>query len=248
MPFTAAHPAAILPLLRHRRWFSTTGLIVGSISPDFQYFILLPIFPHNSHSLEGLLFFNLPIAFIIATLFHMLVRRPVVAHLPDWLQQRALAVAEFSWPYYIRRRWLVFSVSVIIGAFSHIFWDSFTHYTGYFAQQWPVLTNTVTILGAEVMYCRVIQHTSTLVGGLAILYYTWRLPTAPVAGKVGAQNKLLFWLVIAAAGICFMVFALYASAFMRSLMGVVVSFITGAMLATIAASMVVKLSWYRQRG
>jgi hypothetical protein len=247
MPFTAAHPAAILPLLRHSRWFSATGLIAGTIAPDFEYFLLFPYFSQNSHTLAGILYFNLPIAFIIATIFHMLVRRPVVAHLPDWLQARALAVSEFSWPAYIRKKWHVFALSVIIGASTHIFWDAFTHYSGYFVEKWPVLLTTVDVWGKEMMYCRIIQHTSTVVGSIAILFYTWRLPTVPISKHVSLQSKLLFWAGIALAGIAFMVFALSSSAFMRSLMGIVVSFISGAMLATVALSLAVQLSWIRQR-
>jgi hypothetical protein len=247
MPFTAAHPAAILPLLRHSRWFSATGLIAGSIAPDFQYFLLLPIFRYSGHTLEGIIFFNLPVAFIIATIFHMLVRRPVMAHLPDWLQERALAVTEFSWPAYIRKRWHVFMLSVIIGASTHIFWDAFTHDSGYFVQKWPVLLTTVNVLGKEMMYCRIIQHTSTVVGSIAILFFTWRLPTVPIPKHVSLQTKLMFWACIALAGIGFMAFALSSSAFMRSLMGIVVSFISGAMLATVALSLAVQLSWSRQR-
>jgi hypothetical protein len=40
MPFTFAHPAIVLPL-KHlpKRWYSLTGLIIGSMTPDFEYFI-----------------------------------------------------------------------------------------------------------------------------------------------------------------------------------------------------------------
>jgi hypothetical protein len=247
MPFTAAHPAAILPLLRHSRWFSATGLIAGSIAPDFQYFLLFPIFKHSTHSLKSLLFFNLPVAFLIATLFHLLVRRPVVVHLPDWLQRRALAVPKLSWLSYIRKRWLVFIVSAIIGACSHIFWDSFTHHTGYFVQQWPALTQKVNLLGREMMYCRIVQHASTLLGCTVILRYTWRQPAVAIPEHAGLQRKFWFWATIAAAGFGFMVYALYSSAFRWSLKGMVVSFLSGAMLATLALSIAMQLHWFRQR-
>ncbi|MBD1398437.1 DUF4184 family protein [Pontibacter sp. JH31] len=247
MPFTAAHPAAILPLLRRSRWFSATGLITGSIAPDFQYFFLLPLFRHSGHTLEGLLYFNLPVAFVLAMVFHVIVRRPVVAHLPTWLQSRALAVPRLSWISYMRERWLVFATSVIIGASTHIFWDGFTHYGGYFVQQWPALTRTTTILGMEMMYCRILQHTSTLVGSLAILLYTWQLPAVAIPDGMGLRRKFWFWTGIGVAGFGFMVFALFASAFMRSLMGIVVSFLSGAMLATLALSIALQISRYRQR-
>lgn len=248
MPFTAAHPAAILPLLRHSRWFSATGLVAGSIAPDFQYFLLLPIFRYSGHTLHGLLFFNLPIALLIATIFHLVVRRPAVAHLPLWLKQRALAVPALDWLPYLRQRWFVFATSVIIGAATHIFWDSFTHNSNYFVVKWPVLASMVELplLGRDMMLCRIIQHTSTFAGSLAILVYTWRQPAVVVHHDVSTVRKVVFWAGIAVAGFAFMGYALYASTFMRSLMGVVVSFITGAMMATVAISTALKLSWLRQ--
>ncbi|WP_299704307.1 DUF4184 family protein [uncultured Pontibacter sp.] len=247
MPFTAAHPAAILPLLRHSRWFSATGLVAGSIAPDFQYFLLLPIFKHSGHTLEGLLFFNLPVAFVLATVFHLLVRRPVVAHLPVWLKCRALVVPELNWVAYLRKRWFVFAVSVLIGAATHIFWDGFTHYSGYFVQKWPVLNSTVHLMGWKIALSRIIQHTSTVVGGLLILIYTWRQPTVAIPVRVPASRKFFFWAGIAVAGIGFMMFALTTSAFMRSMMGVVVLFLTGAMIATVALSTLFQVSWLRQQ-
>ncbi|PVY41896.1 DUF4184 family protein [Pontibacter virosus] len=247
MPFTAAHPAAVLPFLKHSRWFSATGLVAGSIAPDFQYFLLLPLFKHSGHTLEGLLYFNLPVALVIATVFHLIVRRPAVAHLPNWLKRRALAVPQLNWLSYLKERWFVFAFSVMIGAATHIFWDSFTHETGYFAGKWPALTSRMHMMGQEIMLCRIIQHGSTMAGGLLILLYTWRQPSVAIPDKVRLQQKLVFWAGIALAGIAFMGYALYASAFMRSPMGIVVSFLTGSIMATIAVSTVLKLSWSRKR-
>lgn len=247
MPFTAAHPAAILPLLRHSRWFSATGLVTGSIAPDFQYFLLFPMFKHSGHTLEGLLFFNLPVAFVVATVFHLVVRRPAVAHLPVWLKSRALAIPELDWLAYLRKRWFVFVVSVIIGAATHIFWDGFTHYSGYFVQKWPVLNSKVNLMGWDIALSRIIQHTSTIVGSILILIYTTRQPTVAIPARVPASRKFLFWAGIAVAGIGFMMFALTTSAFMRSMMGVVVSFLTGSMVGTVALSTLLQLSRMRQQ-
>ncbi|WP_220463965.1 DUF4184 family protein [Adhaeribacter radiodurans] len=39
MPFTFSHPAIVLPLtLLLRKWYSLTGLVIGSLTPDFEYF------------------------------------------------------------------------------------------------------------------------------------------------------------------------------------------------------------------
>jgi hypothetical protein len=247
MPFTAAHPAAILPLLRNSRWFSATGLIAGSVAPDFEYFLLLPLFSTSSHSLEGLLLFNVPVAVVVATIFQLLIRKPMVAHLPDWLQQRALAVPELQWMTYLRTRWITFLFSVIVGAATHLLWDSFTHEAGYFAQKWPVLSYKVSTPWKEMMICRFLQHGSTVAGGLAILLYISRLKTVPVLKNVSTRNKVWFWAIILLAGLGFMAFALTVSPIPVSLRGVVVPLLTGCMLATIMASLSVKLSGLIQR-
>lgn len=237
----------MLPLLNNRRWFSATGLITGSLAPDFEYFLLWPFFSKSGHTLDGLLLFNIPVAFVVATIFHLLVRKPVVTHLPEWLQQRAMAVPVLQWPAYIKARWLTFTVSVVIGAFSHIFWDSFTHISGYFVQKLPLLSQMVLIGGEEVMVCRFIQHGSTLLGSLAILLYTSRLRTVPASGGVETLAKVWFWVGILAAGLGFMAFALSVSPIPTSLMGVVVTLLTGCMLATMAVSLSVQVAWLRQR-
>lgn len=42
MPFTFAHPAAVLPFAKkHSKHISVTALILGSMAPDFEYFYTL---------------------------------------------------------------------------------------------------------------------------------------------------------------------------------------------------------------
>ena len=68
MPFTFAHPAIVLPLLKKKysRYFSATGLIVGSMAPDFEAFIGFRKEKIYSHNWLGVFWFDLPLALIIA--------------------------------------------------------------------------------------------------------------------------------------------------------------------------------------
>jgi hypothetical protein len=68
MPFTPAHPAIVLPLIRSR-YFSATGLIIGSLSPDFEYFFKMSVDSIYSHSKVGLFYFDLPVTIVLALLF-----------------------------------------------------------------------------------------------------------------------------------------------------------------------------------
>ena len=89
MPFTLVHPIAVLPLKRARpRWFSLTGLVIGSMGPDFEYFLRWAAHStvaHSvtiSHGLPALLFFNLPMVLLLSFLLHDLVKQPLLRHLP----------------------------------------------------------------------------------------------------------------------------------------------------------------------
>src|SRR2546422_563636 len=75
MPFTLAHPAAVIPLRRVLGRASVlSALIIGSLSPDVIYFIPLGIGRATSHSLAGLFWFCIPVGFVGYLLFHALLR------------------------------------------------------------------------------------------------------------------------------------------------------------------------------
>ena len=144
MPFTFSHPAIVLPLtFLPRQWFSLTGLVIGSLTPDFEYFLRMRIQSNYSHSISGLFWFDLPLGILLAFIFHNIVRDILFDNLPTILKSRVMKFKMFDWNNYFKRNWLVVTISVLIGAGSHIFWDSFTHDQGYFVQTIPVLTNTV---------------------------------------------------------------------------------------------------------
>ena len=97
MPFTFSHIAAVLPLLRNRkiRW-STTGLVLCSITPDFEKFLRLSAHNDHSHSWASLFYFSCPMALGLAFLFHGVVRNPLIAHLPRALRQRLARFQRFN--------------------------------------------------------------------------------------------------------------------------------------------------------
>ena len=54
MPFTLCHPAIVLPLYRYAaRITSLPGLVIGSMSPDFVYFLSLGISRSFTHTPMG---------------------------------------------------------------------------------------------------------------------------------------------------------------------------------------------------
>jgi Domain of unknown function (DUF4184) len=62
MPFTFAHPAIAVPLLRPLGCYGVlSALVIGSLAPDLAYVLPLSVPRHKSHSLTGLLWFCLPV-------------------------------------------------------------------------------------------------------------------------------------------------------------------------------------------
>ena len=80
MPFTFAHPAAVLPLRRRFEWLKTVPLIVGSVAPDLPYYIPMRFnrLMLDTHTLAGVFWLDVPIGMGVL-LFGFVFRRPLTA-------------------------------------------------------------------------------------------------------------------------------------------------------------------------
>ena len=183
MPFTFSHPAIVLPLRLAPGYFSLTGLVIGSMSPDFEYFIRMRPEAVHGHLPEGVFYFDLPLSLLLAFLFHNIVRDSLIENLPQVFRSRFIECRNFDWNNYFRSKWLIVICSIIIGAFSHLFWDGFTHATGFFVKEYPQMRNKISVAGLPLPYYNVLQHLSTLVGGLIILVTVLRMPSVKTAEK-----------------------------------------------------------------
>ncbi len=194
MPFTFSHPAIILPLtFLPKKWFSLTGLVIGSLTPDFEYFLRMRIKSNYSHTIDGLFWFDIPLGLLLAFVFHNIVRDSLFDNLPLGLKSKFLSFRKFDWNSHFKKNWLVVIISIFIGAVSHIFWDSFTHDHGYFVQTIPNLANTVNIFTLKIPILKILQHSSTLVGGLVIFFAIYKLPS----NKTQKENiNLKYWAII----------------------------------------------------
>jgi hypothetical protein len=100
VPFTLSHPAAILPLTRSfsaLRPLVLSALIVGSITPDIQYFTSYPNLSRFSHTLPGVFIFCVPVGLLLLWTFHRVVKLPLVSLMPAGQQPYLVAASsEFS--------------------------------------------------------------------------------------------------------------------------------------------------------
>ena len=179
MPFTLAHPAAVLPL-RGLRYLRTAPLIIGAMVPDFPYYVPgnLARYAVGNHTLIGSFTSDLALGYAaLAAAF--LLRRPLTALLSA--RARGLCLAALA-PFRARpREWLFAPLAILLGVWTHLLWDSFTHLDGWVVRRVAALSAPVTIGAYNGPLCHLLQYLSS-VFGLAVmaLWYT-RLSVAPAA-------------------------------------------------------------------
>lgn len=190
VPFTFSHPVAVLPLAR-LKWLSLPALVVGSMSPDFIYFLQLRPGRQFGHTLPGLFLFSLPVGFVVLFIFRVLLERPLDDLLPRRVGRAVLpfTLTRPSW-----RRLLGVAISLLLGALTHIVWDAFTHANGWGVAAVPLLNRE---LFPGVPLHKLAQHGSSVLGlaGIAGWLYKRRnrdpLPSPP---RFSARRKVAVWL------------------------------------------------------
>jgi hypothetical protein len=228
MPFTPAHPAIILPLVRSR-YLSATGLIIGSMSPDFEYFFTMSVMGTHGHTKAGLFYFDIPVTIILALLFHSIVKQNLISNLPGFFQRRFQDTLIFDFIKYLKTNWVIFLVSAFIGAGSHIFWDSFTHNDRFFVRLFSdIYDNTyLAFRGANYPLFYVLQQISTVLGlSVVVLYIVFMKPesTSDIA-----TPRIRYWLLVFAIAIAVLRLRFLIQPSDYNIGNVVVSGITGLM-------------------
>jgi hypothetical protein len=191
LPFTIAHPAAILPL-RKRLIFS--ALVMGAIAPDFHYFVGFGSNARPSHSLPGAFTICLPSALLALWLFHRVLKLPLISLAPEWHQQR---LARFASPFRFGppKRFCFILISLLAGIFSHLFWDSFTHGYGFMVRHVALLrVMPFEAYGSFRPVYNLLQHLSTVIGTgvLVVAYYRWSVnaPAEPVPAALQLSPRV----------------------------------------------------------
>ena len=139
MPFTISHVVAILPLTTPRaaRWFPTSALVIGAMVPDVP--LLAPYLGSYAWShdlLLGPISYDLVVGLVVFALWTYALRRP----LADLAPHRAPGPAE---PGAAGTRADLArgpAVAIVIGAYTHVLWDSFTHANRWGVQLIPALS------------------------------------------------------------------------------------------------------------
>jgi hypothetical protein len=169
MSATFVHSVASIPFTRYGLGLS--ALIIGSIMPDLPYF--LPFSQHEQfgHTLVGLFLFCIPAGMAALWIFHYLLKYPLFSLFPYSHQQR-MSPFIHNFPSWSGKTLGVNVISLFVGAWTHIVWDSCTHWYGWTVQRVPLLQLTIfkTSQGTLKLY-KVLQHGGTVVGTLLLIYW-----------------------------------------------------------------------------
>jgi hypothetical protein len=164
VPFTLSHPAAAALLwpAGRRLGVPLSALAIGAMSPDFEFFLHLSPRALLSHTLLGLFVFCLPAGLAAFAAWEHVARGPV---------SDLFGIARRSPPHRPSAQWwMLAALGIVLGAATHLLWDGVTHGGYWGAEVWPWLRSpAIRVGGAAVPWFNVLQHLSTLLGGLFVL-------------------------------------------------------------------------------
>lgn len=189
MPFTFTHPAAILPIYKWaRRKDLLLPLAIGAMMPDFgYYFTPFDFFNENAHTFVKSFTFCLPVGLLclavviflksglLALLPNNKMRSFFYDHLPQNLTVKFVGLA---------------AVAIIVGSWTHILWDSFTHKNGFLVGMIPFLSTEVF---PHVQLFRILQHLSTLVGAYFLFRFYYQFPV----DRGSYDRRALIFIIVA---------------------------------------------------
>lgn len=192
MPFTFSHPAATIPLTHFfKSPLSRLALVVGSMSPDFGYYAHWFAGATWAHTLQGSLALCIPSGLLLIGIL-LFFRHALLFLMPS--RQREMLAPFLCCPKLLTVRFVAdLCLAIWAGALTHLFWDSFTHRSGWFVQRLPLLQSHVTV---SLPGYYLLQQFSTVAGAvMVIIVYRRMLGTHPVnpATRIADRDRKVFW-------------------------------------------------------
>jgi hypothetical protein len=242
VPFTISHAAAVIPLRSFGRLrLPLAALMIGSMSPDFAYFLPGEFERVETHSFAGLFWFCWPVSLALWLLFVRVLELPTMSLLPEGWRTRFAP----SDPQIRLTTLALASLAVILGAVTHIVWDSFTHRGTSVVNAIPALHAVAFHAhGWRIRWFVVLQHLSSMIGVLLLAIWAWRLPPGqylrPSLPTVSHETRVRCVAILIAASVLPAIagFVYHSDTwFMRRLFYFAVGGMTGLALAWLGVSL-----------
>jgi hypothetical protein len=199
MPFTVSHIAAVLPGYRPlTRAHVFTAAVIGSMVPDFGWLVPEPISRLQTHSIPALFSFSLPVGLVAYWVTLLLIRPAMLEVVPNgaYVRLRAAIVPSIT----RLASWLYAAAALLLGAVTHLIWDTFTHENARGVRMFPLLTDYGPEMAGHPLHLyRWLQYGSSLLGlALVAMALVLWLRHAPAPAKaplrrIGARERAL-WL------------------------------------------------------
>ena len=184
MPITPAHAAAAWPLHAVARRLPLAALVIGTFAPDLEYVLRLRPAGKFGHSPLGLVVFCLPVTLLLFWGWRALVRPALAPLLPAGIRD-LLEAPEPGRPTHAVPLAIL---AALLGAGSHVFWDGFTHPTGWAVAVIPILSSFSATFQLQLF--TILQYVSSVAGVLVILLWVaLTLPRVPAAGRAFAPGQ-----------------------------------------------------------
>jgi hypothetical protein len=111
---------------------------------------------------------------------------------------------DFDWVSRFKRHWLVVIISILIGGASHLFWDSFSHFNGFFIRDNASLQGNAEFGGKSIEIPFLIQYLNSGIGLLIVLIAILQVPrTRNVRIRVVIMK---YWLIMAVISVFLVLF------------------------------------------
>src|SRR5262245_57475154 len=188
------------------------ALMIGSMSPDFSYFLMTPPGRFATHSLQGLFVFCLPVGLVIWLLFVRVLEKPTLALMPPKWAARIIPPHR-EWTF---KSVLIAAVAVFLGGVTHILWDACTHADTFVTNGIPALQAVAFVVGGvEIRWYGILQHLSTLLGLIVLAVWATRKLGSPHASPLPEDALPAVSNRLRAVAFAFLVAATIAGAIIR---------------------------------
>lgn len=164
MPLTLAHPIATAPLWYiARKRLDLPALITGAMIPDIMYFLYLRPVLNMGHTVPGIFIQGVPASLLLLWIFFAVMRDPLAALFPRTLGP----LLPSTYAFLPAKRFFTIVFSIILGAATHVFWDSFTHDGRAMVELFPILKSQA---GPVPIY-KYLQYGSGIFGTIAMIIW-----------------------------------------------------------------------------
>ena len=195
MPFTLSHIVAIVPFYKYfKKYFSISGLIMGSMAPDFEFFLRITLFGIWGHTFKGIFFFDLPVSILLILVFHFWVRDALIVYLPTPISLKYAKYYKKDWVNFLKKNYIKVILSILLGIFTHFAWDNITHEPNYVSPFYCIfLESNLKVFGFKIPFYSVLQIASSILGLAWFMRVFFKeINISYLFEKFGAKRK--FWL------------------------------------------------------